>query len=93
MVTSELVKKVASVARLDLSDDEVSTFTKQFDDIIAWFDELSQIDTKGVSPSFHPLTTENVFREDKIEQCLSQVESLSNSTHTEKGFFKGPRSV
>jgi len=93
MVTEDLVRKVASIARLDLTDEEVKTFTKQFGDVIDWFNELGKVDTKGVRPSFHPLKTENVFREDKVEKCLSQDESLSNTSHEEDGFFKGPRAV
>ena len=93
MVDESLVRKVAGIARLDLSDAEVTTFSKQFDDIIAWFNEISEIDTKGVEPSFHPLKTENVFRDDVVKPCLTQEESLVNTSHKEGGFFKGPRAV
>lgn len=93
MVDETLVRKVAGIARLNLTDEEVKTFTRQFDDIIAWFNEISEIDTKGVEPSFHPLKTENIFRDDIIGSCLSQEESLSNTSHKEDGFFKGPKSV
>ncbi|MFA5405972.1 MAG: Asp-tRNA(Asn)/Glu-tRNA(Gln) amidotransferase subunit GatC [Candidatus Nanoarchaeia archaeon] len=92
-LTESELRHVASIARLDLTDAEVKAFTKQADDIIVWFDELSKVDTKGVKPSFHPLLTQNVFREDKVGVCLSQEESLSNTSHKEDGFFKGPRSV
>jgi aspartyl-tRNA(Asn)/glutamyl-tRNA(Gln) amidotransferase subunit C len=93
MITEELVRKVASIARLDLTDEEVKRFTKELGDVIKWFDELDRVNTKGVKPSFHPLKTENVFRQDKIEECLTQEESLSNTSHKEEGFFKGPKSV
>ncbi len=90
---TELVEKVARIARLNLTSEEVKKFSTQFKDIIKWFDELSKADTKGVKPSFHPLITENVFREDETEKCLTQEESLINTRHKEKGYFKGPRSV
>ncbi|HLE05906.1 MAG TPA: Asp-tRNA(Asn)/Glu-tRNA(Gln) amidotransferase subunit GatC [Candidatus Nanoarchaeia archaeon] len=93
MVDESLVRKVAGIARLSLSDEEVKTFTRQFDDIISWFNEISEIDTKGVEPSFHPLKTENVFRDDVVKPCLTQEESLVNTSHKEGGFFKGPRAV
>lgn len=92
-LTEAELRHVASIARIDLTDEEVKAFTRQADDIIAWFNELSRVDTKGVEPSFHPLLTENVFREDEIKPCLSQEESLSNTSHKEAGFFKGPRAV
>lgn len=93
MVTEKLVKKVAAVARLDLTKEEVEEFTSQLSDVIKWFDELAKVDTKNVEPSFHPLKTENVFRDDEVGECLSQDESLSNTSHKEDGFFKGPKSV
>ena len=82
-----------SKENLELSKEEVNKFTKEFTAVIDWFNELSVVDTKGVKPSFHPLKTENVFREDKVENCLSQEESLSNTSHKEEGFFKGPKAV
>jgi len=93
MVTKELVKKVASIARIELSEEEVNKFTKEFTAVIDWFNELGEVDTKGVKPSYHPLKTENVFREDEVKECLSQEESLINTNHKEKGFFKGPKAV
>lgn len=93
MVTEELVKKVAAVARLELTEAELKEFTSQLSDVIKLFGELESVDTKGVEPSFHPLRTENVFRQDEVGECLSQEESLSNTSHKEDGFFKGPKSV
>ena len=92
-ITPDELRHVAKVARLDLTDAEVEKFTKQVNDIIAWFQELGKIDTKDVLPSFQPIKTENVFRPDEIESCLSQDESLSNTGAKEKGYFKGPRAV
>ncbi len=93
MVDDNLVKKVARIARINLTDEEIIRFTKEFDDIIKWFEELSKVDTSSVKPSFHPLITENVFRDDDVMNCLSQEESLSNTSHKENGYFKGPRAV
>ncbi len=93
MVDDDLVKRVAKIARINLTDEEIIRFTKEFSDIIKWFEELSKVDTSSVEPSFHPLRTENVFRSDEVRPCLSQEESLSNTSHKENGYFKGPRAV
>ncbi len=92
-ISEEELRHVARIARIDLTDEEVAKFIKQVNDIIAWFQELSSVDTKGVEPSFHPLKTENVFRRDEPKVCLTNEESLSNTEHKEKGYFKGPRAV
>ena len=93
MIDKELVKKVASIAKINLSEEEIIMFAHQFEDIIKWFNELEKVNTKYVRPSFHPLKTENVFREDKVGKCLSQKEALSNTENKEGGYFKGPRAV
>ncbi len=92
-ITKEELIHVSEVARLKLTDAEIDLFTKQVGDIIDWFNELSSIDTKDVAPSFHPLTTVNVTREDKTEKCFNKEETFSNTEHKEDGYFKGPRIV
>lgn len=92
-ITPDELRHVARIARIDLSDAEVEKFIKQVNDIIAWFQELGKIDTKGVEPSFQPVRTENVFRPDEVGACLSQDDALINTDASEKGYFKGPRAV
>lgn len=92
-ISPDELRHVAKVARLDLTDAEVNKFIKQVNDIIAWFSELQKINTSNVEPSFQPLKTENVFRPDEVKSCLSQDESLSNTSAKDKGYFKGPRAV
>ncbi len=84
---------VAEIARLKLSDEEIKLFSKQIGDVIAWFDKLSEVDTKNVKPSMHPLENVNVAREDSVEECLDTKDVFANTNHKEKGFFKGPRIV
>lgn len=87
------LEHVAEVARIKLTSDELKSFTKQANDIIDWFLELSNINTNGVEPSFHPLKTINVMREDEVGECFTKDEVFGNTKHKEKGFFKGPRIV
>lgn len=92
-ITKEELIHVSEVARLKLTDAELDLFTKQVSDIIDWFNELSSIDTKDVEPSFHPLPTVNVTREDKVLKCFTLEEAMSNTENKEAGFFKAPRIV
>ncbi len=92
-LTPEELKHVASIAHITLSDKEAKLLARQADDIINWFDMLDEVDTKGVKPSFHPLETKNIFRDDEVGKSLPRDEVLSNTIHKEKGYFKGPRSV
>lgn len=92
-VSKETVKRVAEIARLELSEAEVKGFSVDLAEILKAFKTLQAADTKGVEPSFQPLRMENVLREDKVEKGLSQKEALANAKLKEKGFFKGPRAV
>lgn len=92
-VDKELIEKVASVARLNLTEAEIKKFIPQLKDILAAFSKIDKADTKGVKPSFHPVELKNRLREDKKGKCLSQEEALSNTEHKKDGYFKGPRAV
>ncbi len=91
MVSEDVIRKVAKIARLELTDEEVEEFTKQIDDILEVFKSLEKIDTKDVKPSFQPIEIKNVWREDKVKEY--EWDPLSNADNKEDNYFKGPRSV
>jgi len=80
------VEHVASLARVDLDEDEIETFTSQFRDILEYFEALEEVPEVEAEPELV-----NVMREDEVEDGLSQEEALSNAPETEDGRFKGPR--
>jgi len=92
-VDAELIKHVADVARLNLTDAEVKKFVPQLKEILEAFSKVSKINTTGVKPSFQPVELKNVMREDKVGECLSQEQALANTEHKKDGYFKGPRAV
>lgn len=92
-IKKEELLHVAEIARLELTEEEIKLFSKQVSDVIEWFKELGKINTKDVAPSFHPLETVNVTREDVVKECFSKEETFANTNNKEKGFFKGPRIV
>ncbi len=92
-ISPETVKRVAQVARLNLSDQEIESYSRDLEAILEAFRDLERVDTKGVKPSFQPIETKNVLRKDRIEPSLSHEQALSNAKNKEKGFFKGPRAV
>jgi len=92
-IDRELLKKIAEVARLELSEKEVEKFLPQLKEIFKSFSELDKVDVKGVSPSFQPVELKNALRGDNVEECLEQDEALSLTEHKKDGYFKGPRAV
>ncbi len=84
-----LVERIAKVARLELTEDEIEKFTKQLKVILEAFRELDDVDTEGVEPSFHPQELSNVLREDEVTSW--SWDPLENTDHREGRYFKGPR--
>jgi aspartyl-tRNA(Asn)/glutamyl-tRNA(Gln) amidotransferase subunit C len=85
-VDDEEVRHIASLARVDLDDEEVELFTEQFGDILEYFEALEEVPEVESDPE---LT--NVMRPDEVHEGLSQEEALRNAPDTEDGYFKGPK--
>lgn len=92
-VNEELIKKIAGLSKLNLNQEEISKFTKDFKDILEAFKVLDEVDVKGVKSSYRPIEQKNVLREDKVENCLEQKEALKFTKNKEKGFFVGPGTI
>jgi len=99
MFTREQVLAVAALANLELDEHEVETFGRQLGEILAYVDELQQVDTRGISPTASVLTRYPADRPDVVRPCLSSDDALANapdsapdSTMT-AGLFKVPRVI
>ncbi|MFP8956369.1 Asp-tRNA(Asn)/Glu-tRNA(Gln) amidotransferase subunit GatC [Natrialbaceae archaeon A-CW3] len=84
-VTPEAVRHVGSLARVDLTDEEVDRFTEQFADILAYFETLDEVPDVD---SDAELT--NVMRSDEVRSGLETEEALQNAPGHEDDYFKGP---
>lgn len=93
MIDEETVKHVAELARLNLTDEEVSTFSKQLDDVVNSFKILDELSVKSVEASFHPIKTVDVLRKDKVEECLKRDVVLNLAPKKEGDNIKAPRIV
>ena len=92
-INEELVRKVASLARLNLTDEEVKKFTPQLKDILNAFSHLDSVNTDNTEPSLQPIPIRNNTRHDEPHASLSQEIALKNAHHTKDGYIKGPRAV
>lgn len=92
-ITPAVIDHVASIARLELSNEEKKKFLRDLNEILEAFRVLDSVDTANVNPSFQPLPLSDVTRDDTIEKCITQERALFNTEHKEKGFFKGPKVV
>lgn len=92
-VDRELLLRVAKNARLQLSEKEIEEFLPQLQGILEAFSKLDKLDVSSAKASFQPLPVQNVWREDKKRECLSNEQALSLTQHKKDSYFKGPRVV
>ncbi len=92
-VTKQLIEKVAKLSKLELSEGEKLSFVKDFKDILASFSDLDKVDVSGVKDSFHPVEVKNIMREDKVGECLTHEQALSQVKNKKDPFFLGPKTV
>ncbi|MCS7093514.1 MAG: Asp-tRNA(Asn)/Glu-tRNA(Gln) amidotransferase subunit GatC [Patescibacteria group bacterium] len=87
-INEKLVKKIALLARLNLSKDEEPNLTKGFFQTIQTINGLLGIEVNNIEPIYQTTQLENVFREDKVEKdrTLSH-EALSQAKKTYQGYF------
>ncbi len=91
IISKQDVSYVASLARLDLNDDELESFTVQLSAVLVHAKDLSSIDLSDLPPTSHPLALKNVFRLDTARESISREEVLSVAPQrTETGFLVPP---
>jgi len=92
-ITKEEVLHVAHLARLEIEESAVEKLAGQIGDILAYVDQLNQVDTTGVRPTSHALALTNAFREDVETQHLPREASLANAPQQDDGSFVVPKVV
>jgi len=93
MITREDVEHISWLASINIKEDEMDEFVRQFNSILEYFHQLDEIDTESVKPIYRVVDLVNVFREDQELRSLSQEESLRNAPLKENGHFRSPRIV
>jgi len=87
------VEHVAMLARLELTEEEIATYTGQLNSILDYAAILERLDTQDVEPTAHVVPLHNVLREDVVRTSLSQEKVLSNAPDADNGFFRVPKIV
>jgi aspartyl-tRNA(Asn)/glutamyl-tRNA(Gln) amidotransferase subunit C len=88
------VLRIAELARLALTPDEVELFTRQLADILGYVEQIQALDTSGVAPTSH-VRHQPIERADIPHLSLPREAALANAPDaaTEAGLFKVPRVI
>lgn len=89
-LTDAEVRKLAYLARLELSDDEVAEVRPQLDRILEFIESLSALDTENVEPMTTALDVENRWRADTLVVGLSNAQAIENAPAHDEGCFLVP---
>src|SRR5438128_2702875 len=86
-LTTEQVRWVAHLARLELTAEELQELTPQLSAILDYVNQLQQVNTDGVEPLAHPLDIHNVFRADEPARSLPVDAALANAPDRRGDFY------
>ncbi|MGV0791797.1 Asp-tRNA(Asn)/Glu-tRNA(Gln) amidotransferase subunit GatC [Mycolicibacterium sp. XJ1819] len=90
-ISRDEVAQLARLARLALTEDELTGFAGQLEAILNHVSQIQAVDVTGVDPTGNPLTDVNVFRPDRVQRSLSQEEALAQAPKAVDGRFAVPR--
>jgi aspartyl-tRNA(Asn)/glutamyl-tRNA(Gln) amidotransferase subunit C len=89
-ISRDEVLHVARLARLELTDDEVTKFQEQLSAIIDAISKVSELDLSDVPPTAHPLEIANTWAEDEPRPSLPLDEVFANAPDRDEDYFRVP---
>jgi aspartyl-tRNA(Asn)/glutamyl-tRNA(Gln) amidotransferase subunit C len=89
-IDAGMVKHVAYLVRLGISEEQARDFSRQFNAIIDYFQMLNEVDTSRTVPATQLTATRSVMRPDKARPSMDREAFLLNAPHREGGYVKVP---
>lgn len=86
----EEVERIADLAKLALSDEDISQFQEQLSAILEHFERLQELDTEDIPATSTVLALRSVMRDDELWPLLGREKMLENAPDTEEGCFRVP---
>ncbi len=90
-IDREQVRKVAHLARLELTEAEESQFTTQLSSILGYFEQLSELDTEDVPPTTRAIEVSNITRPDELQPFDDKEALLAQAPEEEANYFRVPQ--
>jgi aspartyl-tRNA(Asn)/glutamyl-tRNA(Gln) amidotransferase subunit C len=89
VITSDVVTKVAKLARVEIPAEKIDLFVSQLEPILENFESLSKVNTDGIVPTYQTTGLNTVLREDLVDtdRMFTQKQALSNAPKSSNGYF------
>jgi aspartyl-tRNA(Asn)/glutamyl-tRNA(Gln) amidotransferase subunit C len=91
MIDREQVRKVAHLARLELTEAEEEQFTRELGSILEYVEQLQELDTENVPPTTRAIDVSNITRADQLEPYRDREALLKNAPEQDGDYFKVPK--
>jgi len=92
-VDAATVKKIASLARIAITDEEVAKIAPELDNILGWIEQLGEVDTSSVEPMTAVIANTLRLRDDVVTDGGKRDAVLANAPQAEHGFFTVPKVI
>ena len=92
-IDAATVKKVARLASIRVEDDRLAPLAAELSGILAWIEQLGEVDTEGVAPMASTEAVTLPMREDVVTDGGDPAVVLANAPRAERGFFVVPKVV
>ena len=92
-VDSATVRKIASLARIAVSDGEVEAMVPELNNILGWIEQLGEVDVTGVEPMTAVIPNQLRLRDDVVTEGGMRDDILANAPVPEHGFFAVPKVI
>lgn len=92
-VDNSLIKQLSNLARLEIKDEDIEVLRGDMEKMIAFVEQLQNLNTKGVEPLLHMTEEINRLRKDEIRQDLSRNVALEAAGNKDDQFFHVPKVI
>lgn len=92
-VDTATVKKVASLARIAISDADAERLAPELNNILGWIEQLGEVDTSAVEPMTAVISNQLRLRDDVVTDGGIRDDVLANAPLAEHGFFTVPKVI
>lgn len=92
-ISDQEVRKLAELARLNLSAEEREALTGDLNEILELAEKIDEVDTEGVEPTYHALPIRNVYRSDEHRASPDPHKVLQHAPDHSDGYFVVPRVI
>jgi|TARA_B110000483_G_scaffold154132_1_gene183142 aspartyl-tRNA(Asn)/glutamyl-tRNA(Gln) amidotransferase subunit C len=92
-VDKETVAKIANLARIEVSDNELENTMGELNNILDWVEQLSEVNTDGIEAMTSVVAADLPLREDKITDGGYREKVIKNAPLAEHGFFAVPKVI